>query len=69
MKEDEPNQQQKGNYFRKQLTRKRVANIIEISLDEKTFQLTCANEKGIMKNLLVILARRKTRKQNLFHGK
>ena len=32
MKEDEPNQQQKGNYFRKQLTRKRLANIIEISL-------------------------------------
>lgn len=62
MKEDEPNQQQKGNYFRKQLTRKRLANIIEISLDEKTFQLTCVNEKRHYEELTSYLGPKKNKK-------
>ena len=62
MKEDEPNQQQKGNYFRKQLTRKRLANIIEISLDEKPFQLTCVNEKRHYEELTSYLGPKKNKK-------
>ena len=39
-KEDgEPNQQQKGNYFRKQLACKQLVNSIDISLDKRKLRV------------------------------